>query len=121
MTTKPRIPEEYISYDYGFSGVDSPEAQPEIKPVVSPEIETKIDDLHNKLDAALSKMANPSASEEADQMVTKLRSDIHTLETIIVPLLNNLLKTSNKDYIYWPNRATIIETQLNKVLSITRG
>jgi len=121
MTTKPKIPEEYISYDYGFSGVDSPEATPEITPIVSPELETKIDHLHQKLDAALSKMANPSTSEETNEIIAKLRNDIHTLETIIVPLLNNLLKTSNKDYIYWPNRSTIIETQLNKVLSITRG
>jgi hypothetical protein len=38
-----------------------------------------------------------------------------------VPLLYNLMKNPEKDYIKWPNRKPIIESQIQKILEITRG
>ena len=52
------IPAEYQAFDYGFSGVDSPEVRVEVPVAVSPsspELEEKIDDLAGKIDA-LSKL-----------------------------------------------------------------
>jgi hypothetical protein len=43
------------------------------------------------------------------------------LERLIMPLLHNLLKNKEKEYIYWPNREPIIKAQMDKVLEITRG
>ena len=63
-------------------------------------------------------------SEETDNENTseaELRDKIRMLEAITVPLLNNLLKTADKDYIFWPNRGPTIEKKLQKVLEITRG
>jgi len=37
-----------------------------------------------------------------------------------MPLLANLLKNPDKDYIKWPNRKPIIEAQIAKILEITR-
>ena len=42
------------------------------------------------------------------------------LEKLIMPLLHNLLKNKDKEYIYWPNREPIIKAQMDKVLEITR-
>jgi hypothetical protein len=42
------------------------------------------------------------------------------VEKLIMPLLYNLLKNKEKDYIYWPNREPIIRTQIEKILEITR-
>ena len=41
-------------------------------------------------------------------------------EKLILPLLQNLMKNEEKEYIYWPNRTPILEKQIEKVYSITR-
>jgi len=43
------------------------------------------------------------------------------LEKMIIPLLQNLAKSSEEPYIYWPKREEIIEGQIKRILEITRG
>ena len=43
------------------------------------------------------------------------------LEKMIIPLLKNLMKNPEKEYIYWPNRTDKIQKQIDKILEITRG
>ncbi len=46
--------------------------------------------------------------------------DMQKLEKMIIPLLINLAKNPDKEYIRWPNRKEKIETQIDTILSITR-
>ena len=46
---------------------------------------------------------------------------LKALEELMVPLLVNLMKNPEKEYIYWPNRKDKIEEQIEKVLKLTRG
>lgn len=57
------------------------------------------------------------AAETSDDYKTRL----HEVEKLIIPFLQKLYATSDKEYIYWPNRKPIIESQLNKILKLTRG
>jgi len=43
------------------------------------------------------------------------------VEKLVLPFFTKLLKTADKEYIYWPNRKTLVETQIQKILSLTRG
>jgi len=43
------------------------------------------------------------------------------VEKLVLPFFTKLLKTSDKEYIYWPNRKALVETQIQKILSLTRG
>jgi len=43
------------------------------------------------------------------------------VEKMIVPFLNKLHSTGDKEYIYWPNRKPAIEKQIEKILKLTRG
>ena len=43
------------------------------------------------------------------------------LEKMIIPLLKNLMKNPEKEYIYWPNRTDKIQKQIDKILEITRS
>jgi hypothetical protein len=95
MTIK--IPQEYLGFDFGFTGVD----ESEIKQDVLQELSAK--------DQALT---------EKEQ---ELQQKIKVLESIIVPLLNNLIKTADKAYIHWPNRKEKCQEMLEKVLKTTRG
>jgi hypothetical protein len=56
-------------------------------------------------------------AETADDYKTRLEE----VEKLIIPFLQKLYATSDKEYIYWPNRKPVIESQLNKILKLTRG
>jgi glutaredoxin 2 len=92
-----KVPQEYLGFDFGFTGVDETEIKQDV-----------IDALNEK-DQALT---------DKEQ---ELQEKIKILESIIVPLLNNLIKTADRAYIHWPNRKDKCEEMLEKVLKTTRG
>jgi len=85
--------------DFGFTAVDS-------------------DDLL-KIDEKVSKTA--ASSEENEQLVDVLSEKVDKLDNFIRPLLENLAKDSDKDYIYWPNRIEIVRKQIDFLNSIIEG
>jgi hypothetical protein len=95
MTIK--IPQEYLGYDFGFTGVDESE--------IKQDVLQALDEKH----------------QELTDREKQLQNKITVLESILVPLLNNLIKTSDKAYIYWPNRKEKCQEMLEKVLKTTRG
>jgi len=46
---------------------------------------------------------------------------IKKLDDFVRPLLENLAKDSDKDYIYWPNRVDIINTKLKELDDIQKN
>lgn len=130
-----KIPEEYSSADYGFSAIDEAtyKAQQQANEETPPSIDENdinravlnaLSPLEDKLDLLLKQkraedddnvqVAIASANENASGKVKQL-------EEIIMPLLVNLLKTSDKEYIHWPNREAALQEQIQKVLTITRS
>ena len=97
MLFRSKIPQEYLGYDFGFTGVDESE--------IKQDVLKALDEKHQEL------------TDKEQQLLNK----ITVLESIIVPLLNNLIKTSDKAYIYWPNRKEKCQEMLEKVLTTTRG
>jgi len=55
-------------------------------------------------------------AETADDYKTRLVE----VEKMIIPFLQKLYSTGEKEYIYWPNRKPIIEKQIEKILKLTR-
>ena len=52
----------------------------------------------------------------------KYKSRMLAVEKLILPLIENLMKDGNtKEYIRWPNRIPILETQKSKILQVTRS
>lgn len=51
---------------------------------------------------------NSKVEETADE-ITKLQNKVAELYNAVVPLLNNLKKNPEKDYIHWPNRLKKVE------------
>lgn len=49
------------------------------------------------------------------------KSKLAEVEKMIIPFLTKLLKTADKEYIYWPNRKSVIESQIQKILKLTRS
>ena len=61
-----------------------------------------------------------SVATKPSQTQSKEKEKFAQLEKLIIPLLVKLAK-SPEAYIHWPNRAQVIETQLKKIVAITRG
>lgn len=58
---------------------------------------------------------------EKTETVEEYKERLEQLEKIIMPFLTNLYKTRAQPYIHWPNRGTVLESQMQKILALTRG
>jgi len=133
MTIK--IPTEYNEvFDFGFTAVESEESIVE-KPVVNTApmvdgltaVEDKVSIILNKIDyleEIIKASAGSNSTFDIDSYKLLVEKDVNDklkkLEGLIMPLLANLLKNPDKDFIKWPNRKPIIEAQISKILAITR-
>ena len=133
MTIK--IPTEYNEvFDFGFTAVESEESIVE-KPVVNTApmvdglsaVEDKVSIILNKIDyleEIIKASAGSNNNFDIDSYKLLVEKDVNDklkkLEGLIMPLLANLLKNPDKDFIKWPNRKPVIEAQISKILAITR-
>jgi hypothetical protein len=62
-----------------------------------------------------------AATSAANQTEMTYKQKLEEVEKIIVPFLTNLQKDPEKIMIKWPNRKQVVESQLKKILSITRS
>lgn len=53
--------------------------------------------------------------------VDETKSKLQQVEALILPLLNNLMKNPEKEYIHWPNRQAVIKKQIERILAVTRS
>jgi hypothetical protein len=136
MTTR-TIPQEYLAFrqqdDFGFSAIDETEVNRTVDPdtlqetiIVRESITQSSESLQrveDKLDQMLSLYNDGKLGLEADRdkMEDEVKKNLKTLEQLIMPLLVNLMKNPEKEYIYWPNRTAKIQEQIDKVLTLTRG
>ena len=58
---------------------------------------------------------------EKDDTVEEYKSRLVEVEKIILPFLTKLLKTADQPIIKWPNRKSILEAQIQKILNLTRN
>ena len=82
-------------FDFGFTAVDENELQ-SVQQTVA--------------------MAN-----DAEQLALSTQDRLDKLYNNIIPLLNNLKKNPEKEYILWPNRVTKIEQFEAKLFDIYSG
>ena len=129
------IPQEYLgmrtSEDFGFSAIDETEVKQTvnentlettvIREVVSTSNEA-VTRIEAKMDQILSLYNDGKLGLDAErkQMQDDVKSRLTELEKLIMPLLVNLMKNPDKEYIYWPNRKEKIQEQIDRVLSLTR-
>ena len=115
-----QIPEEYANFDFGFSAVDDEEYKQK-----TTEVEKKIEQVEAKSKdfSALEKKIDSAIKEigyKKDYLEEKYVEDMSKIEQLILPLLYNLMKNPDKDYIYWPNREEIITKQIEKIKDVTQ-
>lgn len=120
------IPEEYLNsaYDFGFTAAD----ENELGNLIGADAETasvdEILDIQNKLAQIMAMHSTcegtSAVKEEYENLMIAKMAEI---EKVVVPLLINLRKNKNKDYLYWngAQREAQCNLQLEKLLNITRS
>ena len=63
---------------------------------------------------------NAVINEKADT-VDEYSARLKEVEKLVLPFFTKLLKTADKEYLYWPNRKAAIESQIQKILALTRN
>ena len=64
---------------------------------------------------------NARISDASSLTAEQYKERLIKLEKIIIPLLQKLHSTSDQEYIYWPNRKDVLETEMKRILELTRG
>jgi hypothetical protein len=129
---------KYDEIDFGFTAVDEEELV-SIKST-NDEVSKKIDTTNvevkhvlEKMDVFLEKQNDvlrellstkqlyEDKSSSIDISKEVVEDKLLKVERMIMPLLYNLMKNDDKDYIYWPNREVIIKKQIDEILLLTGG
>ena len=115
-------PDFMDDFDFGIEFADSDDIQTPVEDDVN---EERIDTIEEKLDLLLNQIQQGVSTSNLDEYKDIVRIQVadklKECERVILPLLYNLKKNPDKEYIYWPQRTAILDKQIQKVLSITRS
>ena len=120
--------------DFGFSTVSLDEYEAEQKVTVDREKEVvttatasmkpELEKIESKI-ASLTESMRVVSDEMADrkeELNDKWGARMNEVEELILPLLKNLAKDGDKkEYIRWPGRTDILNSQIDKITAVTRG
>ena len=120
--------------DFGFSTVSADEyAAQQTKTVATAKevvttaparIQPELEKIESKI-ASLTDSMRVVSDEMADrkeELNDKWSTRMNEVEGLILPLLQNLAKDGDKrEWIRWPNRTDILNSQIDKIKSVTRG
>ena len=120
------IPEEYTNsaFDFGFTAADENELGSLLGDDAATTSVDELLDIQNKLAQILAMNSTcDGANQVKEQYDELLKAQMTEVEKVVIPLLVNLRKNKQKDYLYWPGgqREAQCNLQLEKLLNITRA
>ena len=125
MPNNQEIPDEYVNgdCDFGVTAADEDElnALVQLDDATTPD---EIKEMQEKLDLILQMNSTcDGANQVKEQYDELLLAKMEEVEKVVLPLLVNLKKNKQKDYLYWPGgeREAKCELQIQKLLGITRS
>lgn len=90
---------ELGDFDFGFTAVSEDELR-----VIERELEAKV----------------AIQDTQLKQVAASYEEKLNTLYKMVIPLLNNLAKDAEKDYIYWPGRQKKMQEFIKQVEALVR-
>ena len=113
------------TYDFGFTFEDPTETVIHVQQPVSSDTGNQ-DEIMAKLSELAARItgSDPTGivAEHKALLQQEVSSKLREVEDMILPLLYNLKKNPERDYIHWPGetRTKTIDTQIDKITAITR-
>jgi hypothetical protein len=115
--------------DFGFTTVDEDEVQ-EFETAVQEKVAKATQQETGALESKLDELLKLRKDDNSYQVLFEKRKveleevykgQMKKVEKLILPLLHNLMKNPENEYIKWPNRTKIVQQQINRIVAITRG
>lgn len=97
MSTKPVMSLDNAFDDFGFSAVSEDELK-----VIEKQLQQQVNE----------------KSKALEEVEKTYKDKLEQLYRCVIPLLKNLAKDSDKEYIYWPNRTEKMQEFIKKVDAI---
>ena len=120
--------------DFGFSTVSLDEYEAEQKVTVDREkevvttatatIQPELDKIESKISSLTDSMRvmQDDLLDRKEELNDKWGTKMNEVEELIIPLLRKLAKDGDKkEYIRWPGRTDILNSQIDKIIAVTRG
>ena len=120
--------------DFGFSTVSLDEYEAEQKVTVDREkevvtsaaasIQPELEKIESKISSLTDSMRvmQDDLLDRKEELNDKWGTKMNEVEELIIPLLRNLAKDGDKkEYIRWPGRTDILNSQIDKITAVTRG
>jgi hypothetical protein len=114
------------NWDFGFTAVDdipsapSEPTQPVVAQVDDEQLQSIMDKLERLEGLVLTTNNDDMINEHRSLLQQDVAAKLKQVEDLILPLLFNLQKNPDKDYILWPNRTAILDKQIEKIKAVTR-
>ena len=116
-----------FNQDFGFSTISEAEYQakiqaPKDQQVVDTNLTNKLESIDRKMDNIVNAVDYQIKGDDAhkEHLNGQYIERMKKLEQLIIPLLQNFIKTSDNEYIYWPNRKPKLEQQISRIQELTR-
>ena len=118
-----------FNMDFGFTTVDEDEVQ-EFETAVQEKGAKATQQETGALEGKIDKLLKMREDDNSYQVLFEKRKaeleevysgQMKKIEKLVLPLLFNLMKNPENEYIKWPGRTDIIQKQINKIVAITRG
>ena len=120
--------------DFGFSTVsaDEYEAQQVTKVDAAREVITtatagitpELEKIGSKISSLTDSMRvlSDEMTDRKEELNDKWSTRMNEVEELILPLLKNLAQDGDvREWIRWPNRTDILNSQIDKIIAVTRG
>ena len=116
------------TYEFGFTFEDPTEAVVHVREPYNPQEDIDTSNLKDEIMAKLYDIESRILTADQTLMISEhkrlvemeVSEKLKQVEDLILPLLYNLMKNPEKEYIHWPNRIPIIDAQIDKITAITR-
>lgn len=108
---------------YGFMAVNEDELKEILGEKAGPSTPEEIQNIKEKLDLIMQMNSTcEGANAVKEQYDELLRAKMSEVQSLIMPLLLNLKKNGDKDYMYWPGaqRVAQCDLQIEKILNVTQ-
>ena len=120
--------------DFGFSTVSADEyeaqqvtkvdAAKEVATTATASIQPELDKIGTKISSLTDSMRvlSDEMADRKEELNDKWGTRMNEVEGLILPLLQNLAKDGDqREWIRWPGRTDILNSQIDKIKLVTRG
>ena len=120
--------------DFGFSTVSADEyeaqqvtkvdAAKEVVSTATASIQPELDKIGTKISSLTDSMRvlSDEMADRKEELNDKWGTRMNEVEALILPLLQNLAKDGDqREWIRWPGRTDILNAQIDKIKTVTRG